>query len=287
MPQRLANAFVFLMIRSSQYRRIHHLILAITAGSLASSAFGAQYLMDFNSHTGGTSSHPGGAAAWNIYAAPADISGGGIKDSTGSTAAGLTFNKSGTITDSNNTGALAFNNATGGPSWVTDDGALGNTGAAADYFYTSLTTGSQSFTMTFSGLASGSVVSLDLFFSRADANSGNGFYSYSLDGGATWLGLNVLEKNGSLSTDARWASSNTLAAMFRGQEDGNNQARYMNASDLTIGASGTLQFKVQDDAGGGWAGINAARLTVIPEPSTAALLAGVACVATFRRRRVG
>ena len=284
---RLANHLSFPMSTSFLPRAARRLALSIAFGSLASLAHGAQvYLMDFNTHTDATSTHPGGAAAWNIYAAPADINNGLIKDTSGSTASGIRLNKSGTLADSGNTGAAAFDNPTGGPSWVTNDGSLADTGVAADYFFTSTSDASNLFTMTFSGLAGGTTVSLDLFFSRANA-TGNGFYSYSLDGGSTWVGLNVLEKNGALSTDSRWASSNTLATMFRGNEDGNDNGRYMATGEVLIGAPGTIQFKVQDDAATGWAGISAARLTVIPEPSTAALLAGVAGFATLRRRRVG
>ena len=242
------------------------------------------YLLDFNSHTGGTSAFPGGSSAWNSYETPGNINGSVIKDITGSTAAGITLQKTGSLTDSGNTGTAAFNNSTGGPSWVTTDGSLANTGAAADYFFTSTAGASHTFTLTLAGMTQGTQVSLDLWFSRANA-AGNGFFDYSLDGGTTWTGFNVLEKNGAAATANSWGTNTTGEQMFRGQQDGNDAARYMNAGNLTIGSGGSLLIRSTDDAGGGWTGISAAQLTVIPEPASSGLICGALALAMIRRRR--
>src|SRR5687767_6610038 len=70
------------------------------AVALATSLSAQTYLLDFN--TADPSGYPQGSSAWNIYAAPTDINGSVIKSTTGSTAAGLTLSKAGTMTDSAN-----------------------------------------------------------------------------------------------------------------------------------------------------------------------------------------
>ncbi len=262
------------------------LLTALTASCLSFAHAQTTYLIDFNEGAG--DSRPGGT--WNEYDTPTNIDGSVIVDST-NTSSAITLSKSGTIKDSSNTGTTkAFNNATGGPAWVTTDGSLANTGAAADYFFTD--NGSvASFTITYGNLNEGDTVNLDLWASRADTTSGIGYYSYSLDG-TNWFGFDVLNKDGSASSangrdSIAWNTTDTLEQEFRAQIDGNDNARYMNASSLTIGASEALYVKAQDITSGFWTPISAMRLTVIPEPSSYALLAGISGLAwvVLRRRR--
>ncbi|MDF3128472.1 hypothetical protein P0Y35_04630 [Kiritimatiellaeota bacterium B1221] len=240
------------------------------------------FLVDFN--TLNSTGYVGGT--WNVYARPDDITGSTIVNNSGTTSA-YTLSKGGTINDSGNGGTRAFNNSSGGPSWVTTDGSLTNTSAASDYFYTS-TNANTFFTITFGNLTPGDIVDLDLWASRADLSSGQGTYSYSLDGGTTHFGFNVLEKDGSASTSRGWDTNNSLQQAFLAQTDGNNNARYMNMNALTIGASGTLEIKVDDNSSSNWAPLNAIRLTVIPEPSTFTflLVAGIGVIISRRRLNV-
>ncbi|WFB37843.1 PEP-CTERM sorting domain-containing protein [Kiritimatiellota bacterium B12222] len=226
---------------------------------------------DGNTYSGG---YPGGPSAWNQYATPADMQGVALADSSGSTSAGLEISWEGTMKDSSNGNSNTFNNSTGGPSWVTTDGSLANTGAAADYFFTS--TGNKTyFTITFDNLTLGDEVSIDLWFSRVGESNARGYYEYSLDNGSNWNGFTVLEKDGSLSTTDGWDTNTTHSVTGEAWEagrDGNNQGRYMNASSLIIGSSESLQVKVSDPVAGNWSSLGAARLTVIPEPSSIALV---------------
>ncbi len=239
------------------------------------------FLVDFN--TLDSSGYVGGT--WNAYAEPSDVDGSTIVNNAGIGSA-YTLSYSGLMQDSSNGGTLAFNNATGGPSWATTDGSLSNTSAVADYFYTS-TTSQTSFTVTFGSLTPGDTANLDLWMSRQNHSQGIGYYSYSLDGGTTFSGFNVLEKDGSAATTNGWDTNNTKDQVFLAKEDGNVLARYMNINSLTIGAPGTLQVKVEDVSSDDWAALSAMQLTVIPEPSTFAMLivAGMGLLITRQRRR--
>ena len=237
------------------------------------------FLMDFN--TTDTGSYPGGSSAWNIYAAPSNINGGLIKDTSGFTAAGVTLSVTGTITDSGNGNTAVFNNATGGPAWVTTDGSLANTGAAGDYFYTSTAAGSHSFTMTLANLTRGNTISLDLWTSRVNS-TGIGLFDYSVDGGATWNGFTVLAKDGSLATDGGWDTHDTTTQSFHLVNDGNNSARYMTTGDIVLPGT-TLSFRTSN--AGAWTAIGAARL-IVPEPSATIMLLALACVAILRRQGI-
>lgn len=245
------------------------------------SASAATYLVDFNTTDGG--SYPGGSSAWNIYATPADINGSAIHDTSSPTPTSVTLNKSGTIADSSNGGAAVFNNATGGPSWVTTDGSLTNTGAAGDYFFTSTSVNHESFTITFGGLSPNQIAYVDMWHSRVTATS-EGLYEYSLDGGATWSGFTVLEKDGSASTGDGWVGNTTKTKGFQGIRDGNNNARYMHVGGLTLTGSTLLVRTTDTEVAGSWSAIGAIRLTVIPEPSAAALMA-IQALTLLRRRR--
>ncbi|WP_309387445.1 PEP-CTERM sorting domain-containing protein [Cerasicoccus frondis] len=254
---------------------------------LSVSAQADVFLIDFN-NVANSNGYPGGASAWNAYTAPSGVNGSQIADTIGSTGMGLTLNHSGTMTDSSNGNANTFNNATGGPSWVTTDGSLANTAAAADYFFTS-TNVDTDFTITFGNLTPGDTVDIDLWMSRNSTSGSYGFYEYSLDGGVSWFGLNVLEKDGTATSAAYWVGNTTQDVVFRALEDGNDAARYMNVAGVTVGGAGTLDVRVNDSSAGSWAGLAAARLTVtpVPEPSTYAMLLGVAVlgIVYVRRRR--
>jgi hypothetical protein len=257
------------------------------AVAFATSLSAQTYLLDFN--TADTSGYPQGSSAWNIYAAPTDINGGLIKSTTGSTAAGLTLSKSGTMTDSANSGSVnVFGNTTGGPSWLTNNGTLGNTGAAGDYFYTSTNSTVDSFTMTVGGLTAGSAVTLDLWMSRSSGAGGDGFFDYSMDGGGSWTGFKVAEKSGVLSTDAYWSGNTTASTTYRAYTDGWVGARYMTSQSVVMTGT-TLIFRATDaTTTGGWTGIGAVQLQVsaIPEPHTyAAAFGAVAFVYGATRRR--
>ncbi|MDF3128544.1 PEP-CTERM sorting domain-containing protein [Kiritimatiellaeota bacterium B1221] len=264
-------------------------LLLITALGCARAS--TTFLIDFNDPAG--DARPSGY--WNEFDDPADIATTDIgttalKDSENQPST-LSFSKAGTMTNSFSTGTV-FDSSEVGPSWVTtDEGSGTQIGAAGDYFFTSTSSGVQSFTLTFTGLTSGDTVSIDLWFSRDSAN-GNGIYTYSLDDGDTWQGFNVLEKDGTASTaeaatGVNWNTTDTSAHAFRGRTDGYDGLRYMNISSLNIADDGLL-LKVADSSAldGKWTALSAARLIVIPEPSSVLLmLGGITLLVTFRPRR--
>lgn len=258
-------------------------VSCLLTASLAIAAQASQiYLLDFN-NAGDAGGYPGGASAWNAYAAPSNVT-GTIADTSGSTAGGLSIAHSG-LNNSGNGGSTVFNNPDGGPSWVTTDGSLANTAAASDYFWTS-NSSIQSFTVTFSGFTIGQTVSLDIFAARnGDPSAVRGFYSYSIDGGTNWFGFDVLEKDGTAATAAGWDTNNTLEQTFSGASDGNDAARYMNISDVQL-TDTTLMIRGQD-VSGSWTPLNAVRLAVIPEASTYGMIAGALAfgLVVLRRRR--
>ncbi len=237
-------------------------LAVLAALSLGASALPAQtiYLLDFND-TADAGGYVGGVGAWNTYADPNNIMGGVIADTLGSTAAGITLSHLG-ATNSGNGNANTLNNPTGGASWVTMDGALANTAAAADYFWTGgFTADTNTFSLTLGSLVPGSTASLDLWFSRV-ADSTNGKFEYSLDGGGSWSGFTVLERDGTPSTADGWDLADTQTANFAGERDGNNASRYMNADAITIGGPGTVDIRVTN--GTNWVGLAAIRLTITP-----------------------
>jgi hypothetical protein len=227
------------------------------------------FLIDFNSaDTGG---YPD-SSTWNILAEAGDLDGSALENSSGSTASGITLAYSGdTLNVNTRTGTEVLATAGNAPSWV---GSASATSASSDYFYTSPDYNVDSGIFTLAGFTEGDQISFDIWASRENVNS-LAYYEYSLDSGITWLGFNVLNSDGSLETEDGWDSNTTQLQYFGGQVDGGSEGRYMNISDLTIGASGDFQIRVSDDADGTYVVLNAMRLTVIPEPSTSVVFLGL------------
>jgi hypothetical protein len=231
---------------------------------------------------------PGGT--WNKFSAPSGITGGTLVDPTGG-ATVITFAFAGTLNNSGNAGtANAYDNtsAVGNPAWVA---TTTNNLVAGDLFFTDNGTGGPGgvgqATFTFGGLTAGQTFSLD-FLGARNTGVADGFYEYSIDGGATFEGLNVLNPDGTLATDA-WTGFNTKTKSFDNLADGYTAHRYMNVSDIALTGS-TLQFRATDISAtsGNFAALNAMRLTVsdpVPEPAAVGLLAVAAGASLGRRRR--
>lgn len=243
------------------------------------------FLIDLNENAG--SPLPSGQT-WNTYAAPTNITGATILNSTGQSSS-VTFSVTGTITDNTaNFGTAVFDPNQSGvvnlPSWVAAGGA---NGAAGDNFFTNnSTTTAASYTLTFGGLTAGDVVSIDLLASR-NSGSALGFFDYSLDGGSTWTGFRVLNADGSVAMTNGWDTNNTQSQVFGLQSQGFTLHRYMNAADLTLTGS-SLKIRTTDanDTTSTFSAINAIQVTVTPEPTTGALLMmAMACLGCRRRRK--
>lgn len=256
-------------------------LFALLSASVAmqAGAASATFLVDFNAvSTGG--GYPG-SDTWNTFAEPSDIvSDGSLLDTSGA-GSSLTLSYAGTLLASGNGGAAVYDSGEA-PSWVAVSGKT----SAADYFYTDTNSGSQaSFTMTFSGLTAGAQVSLDLWTSRVSSTSGVGFYEYSLDGGASWLGLTVLENTGVAASTDGWDTNTTVTKAYQAKSDGNDAGRYMSSQSVAL-SDGTDSLLLRaTDSGGGWVSLGAVRLTVIPEPGTYALLAGLLAMFALAVRR--
>ena len=220
---------------------------------------------------------------WNAYDAPSDIDGSELKDSSGATLTGVTLSKSGTMTDSSTTGTV-YNNTSpdSQPSWATSST---DNNASGDYFFTSTSSGAQSFTLTIDGLTSGHTFSLDLLASRYSENA-NGFYEYSLDDGSNWSGFDVLNSDGTDANTGGWDTFNTQTQGFDMRSQGYVLHRYMNISDVTLTGT-TLQIRTTDasTSDGDWSALNAARLTLIPEPSMIWLVLMIGSAVFVRRPR--
>lgn len=263
-------------------------VLAATATLAAPRPAAADYivLVDLNELAG--TAGPGGF--WNSYAAPANINGSAVRDS-GNALTAVTLGRSGTMTDNGNFGTTVFNPGAGGagvaflPSWVTD--ANGNDDAAADNFFTSNSvSGAQSFTLTFGGFNPTDTVSVDLLAAR-DSGSALGFFEYSLDGGDTWAGFTVRNADGTLATADGWNTNDTRSQLFNMDTQGHGLHRYMTATSLAVTGS-TLDIRTTDanTTTSTFSGMNALRLTVVPEPGSAGLLvAGLLALGGVRRRR--
>lgn len=243
------------------------------------------FLIDLNENAG--SPLPSGQT-WNTYAAPTNITGATILNSTGQSSS-VTFSVTGTITDNTaNFGTAVFDPNQSGvvnlPSWVV---AAGANGAAGDNFFTNnSTTTAASYTLTFGGLTAGDIVSIDLLASR-NSGSALGFFDYSLDGGSTWTGFRVLNADGTVATTNGWDTNNTQNQVFGLQSQGFTLHRYMNAADLTLTGS-TLRIRTTDanDTTSTFSAINAIQVTVTPEPTTGALLVmAMACLGCRRHRK--
>lgn len=252
--------------------------------ALASPASALTLLIDLNTNAG--SPLPPGNT-WNSYATPADITGATLLDSSGSTT-GITFNKTGTITDNTSNGGLAIFNPNqpgveGLPSWVT---TTTEAGAAADNFFTSNSGAvAHTFTLTFGDLTPGHTFSLDLLASR-NSGSALGFFEYSLDGGTTWTGFTVLNADGTPATTDGWDTATTVDQFFNLQTQGFQLHRYMNASDITLTGT-TLDVRTRDAnaLGPTFSAMNALRLEIIPEPSALLLTAPTLAFSLTRRNR--
>jgi len=226
------------------------------------------YLMDFNTSFSATNGYPLGQSAWNIYAAPANVNGSSIQDTAGSTAAGITLSVSGSITDSGTSGTAVFSNALGGASWITGSGAMSNTAAISDYFFTDNNVAVHTNIFTLSNLTAGVLVSIDIHMSRISGQGGHGRFDYSLDNGSTWTGFTVMEPNDSVTTSDGWNTNTTATKTFDAFNDGYAAARYM-SSGFVVLSTNTLRFRVTDAPGSSYSGITAARLTVVGAPPPA------------------
>ena len=248
----------------------------IVAGVVLCAGLSAQaqsvYLIDFNNNTTPAS------AGWNVYAAPANVT-GVMSDTSGSSSAGVTIGVSGTIYDSSGAGMY---NAASAPSWVTK-------AAGDDFFWTEASTTiirgqNSSFVVNYGGMAAGTTVALDVFASRNSTYVLTAYYEYSLDNGSTWSGLSVLDNTGAAATANGWDTKNTQNQVFNLVTDGYNSGRYMSTMDVTLTGS-TLLLRLQEDPGSDYAGINAMRLTVVPEPASLALLTSASGLILCLRRK--
>lgn len=245
--------------------------LAATFNSTTSAA--STYNIDFNV-VGGA-----GGAGWNTYNEHTDLLSSTKLSDTDSNASSVFITATGDIITS--AGNNLYNSSTA-PSWV-------SSGAGNDFFWTDNDPDNNplSFTMTFGGLTAGNTVSLDLFASRNSSLVLEANYEYSLDG-STWFGFNVLENDGSTATTDGWNTNNTQSQLFNLDEDGGYaNGRYLNISGVNL-TNSTLDVRVSVPGAANYAGINAMRLTVIPEANSYALLAGLLGMSyVMLRRRQG
>jgi len=242
------------------------LLLTVLGGSATAQTFN----IDLNTANGTA------GADWNVFAAPGDINGSTLTPNTGGSS-GVTFSASGNIVDSTGSG---LSNDLNRPSWV-------SAAAGDDFFWTDNngTGGGESFTLTFDGMAVGSTVSLDVYASRDSTASVFGTYEYSLDGGNSWFGFDVLKNDGSAETADGWDSNDTQSQTFHINNDGYDHGRYLNISEITLTGS-SIQVRITENtADDAYIGINAMQLAVIPEPQSFAMLAGLMCLASVMLRR--
>lgn len=267
--------------------RLSPFILALGLWCLCTlNASATVFLIDLNENAG--SPLPSGQT-WNTYAAPTNITGATILNSTGQSSS-VTFSVTGTITDNTaNFGTAVFDPNQSGvvnlPSWVV---AAGANGAAGDNFFTNnSTTTAASYTLRFGGLTAGDIVSIDLLASR-NSGSALGFFDYSLDGGSTWTGFRVLNADGTIATTNGWDTNTTKSQEFGLQSQGFTLHRYLNAADLTLtGSSLMIRTTDANDTTTTFSAINAIQVTVTPEPTTGALLMMAMACLGCRRRRTG
>ncbi|WFB36275.1 hypothetical protein P3T73_00670 [Kiritimatiellota bacterium B12222] len=252
------------------------ILLGLAVLSLSMWCSAATYLMDFSTFqdTGGYVE-----GTWNTYAAPANVT-GTLKDNTGSSAAGITLSYTGNL--GGNTHAHYFNNLTGGASWATAADALDKTQAVGDYFSSNNKATPAIF--TFGGLKPGDTISLDLLSAyNAENTSARGQYAYSIDNGLTYHGFDIVEKDGSPVSEGAPGST-----YFNGNSQGNTKAQYMTIRSLTVGPSGNVRVKIQDNgAYGEFAVISAMQLSVNPIPKSPTyailILAGMGGLVACRR----
>ncbi len=251
---------------SIKHPTIYPLLFCLTAAASAQTIFN----IDLNTVDGDA------GTGWNVYAAPTDVNGSTLTTSTNAASA-VTLSANGNLVDSLGSN---LSNAVNRPSWVPVN-------AGDDFFWTDNngTGGGESFTLIFGGFRIGNEVSLDIFASRSSSASVFGNYKYSLDGGTNWFGFDVLKNDGTAETANGWGTNDTQSQTFHINNDGYDNGRYMNMADVTLTGT-TLQIRATettlDDA---YIGINAMRLTVIPEPNNYALLAGVLGMSYVMLRR--
>lgn len=248
------------------------LLASLSLTSLASAA--TVINVDFNTSDGNA------GAGWNVFADTSDISttpASTALDDNADASTDYTLSATGTFDDS--TGANMIGATP--PSWVSAE-------AGDDFFWTDSGGNSEFFTLTYGGFTIGDKIDLDIFSSRDSATfSVGGTFEYSLDGGSTWSGFQVLTSAGVLETADGWTGEDTQSKDFSLITDGYDNGRYMNIEGITLTGT-TLQVKATELASGNtYTGINAMRLTVIPEPSTYTLLAGLLglCSVMLRRRK--
>ena len=260
-------------------RRIPFLAVAfLVAAAPLSQA--VTFLIDLGANSASSSYATG---TWNTYSHTSIKVASVLKDSANNTTT-VGFVGAGTINTGGSPGSGTYNTAgiPSGLSWLATPSAPA---AADDWLYTNNTTnGDVSHTYTFSNLIAGNVFSLDLVSSR-NTGTAKGLYAYSLDGGSSWIGFNVVDSNGVAVTSNGWGTNTTYTQTFDSQTQGYSAFRYMNASNVTL-TGDKLMVLVQDVGNDlSYAGANAMRLTVVPEPGTAILsLLGLG-IAAFRRKR--
>lgn len=161
-----------------------------------------------------------------------------------------------------------------------------------DGLLTQTTTGSGSFTLTFTGLAAGEY-SLSLFggFTGKDAfaaqtwtiggaDASNATWSnFGTDAGGAWNQLSTTtgDSSGTLAPGNAADGSNASA----------NKGLYSTVDHIVVGADGTLTLTIQGDGSSsyGRTALNYLSLTQVPEPATAALgVLGLGALCLRRRR---
>ncbi|MGE9268815.1 MAG: PEP-CTERM sorting domain-containing protein [Verrucomicrobiales bacterium] len=254
-------------------------IVALLA--LSASAHSSVILVDFNNNASGAI--PGGT--WNTYGTTAEVNGSTLDDE-GNSSTAVTLSYTGTMSkNTSNFNTLVYqptNNGGNNPAWAY---STGNNGVAGDNFFTSTDAVANAFTLDFSNIAAGSTVSIDLLASR---NSGNarGFFDYSLDGGSTWQGFTVVDYLGNAVTSGGWDSNTTATQVFNLQSHGYTNHYYLNATGTLSGSQLLIRTTDATSDSGVFSAMNGLRLTIVPEPSTAGLLALALGSLARRRRRV-
>jgi hypothetical protein len=199
-------------------------------------------------------------------------------DTTGATT-GIDISFSGGISDSTS-GSDHSETRTDYPAWSDSSDLV----LQDRVWQTSGTTG----TMTISGLSSGNTYSFELFSGYAFGSAGRNPVDYQMtDNGGLVEGFHV-ETTGvdySFGTTVTWYTHQTHLSS---PEDPADYAGWIGWYDMTPNASGEITLFVNTNGGSNSRGaLNAMQITVVPEPSSYAALAGLLTlgVVFFRRRR--
>jgi len=102
------------------------------------------------------------------------------------------------------------------------------------------------------------------------------YFSYSLDGGSTWTGFDIYNSDGSLH------QPDSLFNYVFGYTAQAGRELVATGLSLTTGDSLVIRSTDPVTSASGW---NALQLTVVPEPSVAAILLGVAAFVTVLSSR--